>query len=51
MDYITFTKKKNDNKKIIEEVESYSLYNSLIKDNINKVISVIKPFIFSSNGN
>jgi hypothetical protein len=51
MDYITFTKKKNDNKKIIEEVENYSLYNSLIKDNISKVISVIKPFIFSSHGN
>ena len=51
IDYITFTKKKNDNKKIIEEVETYSLYNSLIKDNISKVISVIKPFIFSSHGN
>jgi hypothetical protein len=47
VDYITFTKKKNDNKKIIEEVENYSLYNSLIKDNISKVINVFRPYLFS----
>jgi hypothetical protein len=40
LNYITFTKRKDDDKKIIEEVE--------VKQNlINNFISVIKPFIFN----
>jgi hypothetical protein len=45
--YITFTKKKEVNKKIIEEVEIKNNINTLIKDNINNFISIIKPFFFN----
>ena len=45
--YITFTKKKEVNKKIIEEVETKNNINTLIKDNIYNFISVIKPFFFN----
>jgi len=44
LNYISFTKKKNDNKKIIEEVEEKPTINTIIKDNINNFISIIKPF-------
>jgi hypothetical protein len=44
LNYIAFTKKKNDNKKIIEEVEQKPTINSIIKDNVNNFISIIKPF-------
>jgi hypothetical protein len=39
LNYITFTKKKKDNKRIIEEVEPKS---SLL----GNFISIIKPFLF-----
>ena len=42
--YINFTKKKKDNKKIIEEVDVKPTINSIIKDNITNVISFIKPY-------
>ena len=44
--FINFTKKKKDNKKIIEEVEVKPTINSIIKENITNFISVIKPFFF-----
>jgi hypothetical protein len=44
LNYIAFTKNKNDNKKIIEEVEKKSSINNIIKDNIDNFISIIKPF-------
>ena len=44
LNYICFTKNKNDNKKIIEEVEKRASLNSIIKDNIDNFISIIKPF-------
>ena len=48
LEYIVFTKKKNKNeKKIIEEVEVKPTINAFIKENINKFISVIKPFIYN----
>lgn len=47
LNYISFSKMKKDHKKIIEEVEVKSTLNSIIKDNINKFISVIKPFLFN----
>jgi hypothetical protein len=48
LDYIIFTKKKNKNhKKIIEEVEVKPTISTFIKENINKFISVIKPFIYN----
>jgi hypothetical protein len=47
LEYIIFTKKKNKNqKKIIEEVEVKPTINTFIKENINKFISIIKPFIY-----
>ena len=46
LNYIVFTKKKKDNKKIIEEVENKNTINA-IKENISNFISVIKPFFFS----
>ena len=48
LEYIIFTKKNNKNqKKIIEEVEIKPTINAFIKENINKFISVIKPFIYN----
>ena len=50
MNYILFSKKpkKSDKKKIIEEVEvEENIFDKLIKNNLNKVISVIKPFLFN----
>jgi len=47
LNYITFTKKKELHKKIIEEVETKNNINTLIKDNINNFISIIKPFFFN----
>jgi hypothetical protein len=46
LNYIVFTKKKKDNKKIIEEVENKNTINA-IKENLSNFISVIKPFFFS----
>jgi hypothetical protein len=46
LNYITFTNKKIDNKLIIEEIDSKKNINSIIKDNFNNFISVIKPFFF-----
>ena len=46
LNYIVFTKKKKDNKKIIEEVENKNTINT-IKENLSNFISVIKPFFFS----
>jgi hypothetical protein len=46
LNYIVFTKKKKDNKKIIEEVENKNTIN-VIKENLSNFISVIKPFFFS----
>jgi hypothetical protein len=50
MNYITFTKKKNDIKKIIDEVEQNKSINTMIKDGVNSFISIIKP-LFLSDGN
>ena len=47
LNYISFTKNKNDHKKIIEEVDKKSSINNIIKDNINNIISIIKPFFLS----
>lgn len=47
LNYISFTKKKNDNKKIIEEIDEKSTINNHIKDIFNNAYSIIKPF-FSS---
>jgi len=50
LNYIIFSKKKNNEKKIIEEIEkNENLYDKLIKNNFNKFISVIKPFLFSDD--
>ena len=46
LNYIVFSKKKKDNKKIIEEVDNKNTINA-IKENINNFISVIKPFFLS----
>jgi hypothetical protein len=46
LNYIVFTKKKKDNKKIIEEIENKNTINA-IKENLSNFISVIKPFFFS----
>ena len=46
LNYIVFTKKKKDNKRIIEEVENKNTINA-IKENLSNFISVIKPFFFS----
>jgi hypothetical protein len=46
LNYIVFTKKSKDNKKIIEEVENKNTINA-IKENLSNFISVIKPFFFS----
>lgn len=45
LNYIVFSKKKKDDKKIIEEVENKNTINT-IKDNLNNFISVIKPFFY-----
>ncbi len=47
LNYISFTKNKNDHKKIIEEVDKKSSINNVIKDNFNAIISIIKPFFLS----
>ncbi len=47
LNYISFTKKKNDNKKIIEEVEQKTTLNTIIKDNISNIVSIIKPLFYS----
>ena len=47
LNYISFTKKKKDDKKIIEEVEQKITINTILKSNINKFISVIKPFFYN----
>jgi hypothetical protein len=47
LNYISFTKKKNDIKKIIDEVEQNKSLNSIIKDGVNSFISVIKPLFFN----
>jgi hypothetical protein len=47
LNYIAFTKNKLDNKKIIEEEPEKITINNIIKDNINNIISIIKPFLFS----
>jgi len=50
LNYIIFSKKKNNEKKIIEEIEkNENLYDKLIKNNFNKFISVIKPFLFNDD--
>ena len=46
LNYIVFTKKKNNNKRIIEEVDNKNTINA-IKENLSNFISVIKPFFFS----
>jgi hypothetical protein len=47
LDYIKFTNDKiKNNKKIIEDIESKPTINNIIKENIYKFISVIKPFIY-----
>ena len=48
LNYISFTKKKNDNKRIIEEVEQKMTLNTLIKDNINNIVSIIKPLFYNN---
>jgi hypothetical protein len=45
LNYIVFSKKKKDKKKIIEEVENKNTINA-IKENLNNFISVIKPFFY-----
>ena len=47
MNFISFTKNKNDKKKIIDEVETKLTLTTIVKDGFNKIISVIKPFIFT----
>lgn len=46
LDYIVFTNNNNNTKKIIEEIEIKPTITTIIKENINKFISVIKPFIY-----
>jgi hypothetical protein len=46
LNYIVFSKKSKDNKRIIEEVENKNTINA-IKENLSNFISVIKPFFFS----
>lgn len=43
LNYIVFSKDKVKDKKIIEEIENKNVFNTLITDNINKFISIIKP--------
>ncbi len=45
LNYICFTNKKEDNK-IIEDIEKVQTLNTIITDNINNFISVIKPLLF-----
>ena len=47
LNYISFTKKKNDNKKIIEEIDEKPSINNQIKEIFNNAYSIIKPFLFS----
>jgi len=47
LNYITFSKKKNNDKKIIEEIEKNRTINEFIKDNINKFISSVKPYFYN----
>lgn len=47
LNYISFTKNKNDNKKIIEEIEQKQSLNDHVKDIFNNIYSVIKPFLFN----
>ena len=47
LNYIIFTKKKSDVKKIIEEVEADKSLNAILKDNFNNFISIIKPIFYS----
>jgi hypothetical protein len=49
LNYINFTKKKNDIKKIIDEVEENKSINTIIKDGVNSFISIIKPLFFNEN--
>lgn len=51
LNYISFSKKKTDVKKIIEEVELNKSFNTIIKDNFNSFISIIKPIFYSSETN
>jgi hypothetical protein len=44
LNYIVFSKDKTKDKKIIEEIENKNVFNTIITDNINKFISIIKPF-------
>lgn len=48
LNYIQFSKKKKDNK-IIEEVEQKNTINTIIKDNLNNFISIIKPYFFNES--
>lgn len=45
LNYIVFSKKKKDKKKIIEEIENKNTINA-IKENLNNFISIIKPFFY-----
>jgi len=47
LNYITFSKKKNNDKKIIEEIEKNRTINEFIKDNISKFISIVKPYFYN----
>jgi hypothetical protein len=47
LNYITFSKKKNIDKKIIEEIEKNRTINEFIKDNISKFISIVKPYFYN----
>jgi hypothetical protein len=48
LNYITFTKKKSDFKKIIEEVEADKSLNTILKNNFNNFISIIKPIFYGN---
>lgn len=49
LNYICFSKKKTDVKKIIEEVEENKNLNTILKDNFNSFISIIKPFFYTTD--
>lgn len=50
LNYISFSKKKDgDYKKIIEEVEVNKNLSSIVKDNFNSFISIIKPFFYNTD--
>ncbi len=50
LNYISFsTKKDSDLKKIIEEVEVNKNLSSIVKDNFNSFISIIKPFFYNND--